>query len=65
MVGEPVIAYVGLPTARALKVEPPGARVVAAAAADVAITDLAQCVGAVEGLGDALQRRAQPAPKRR
>jgi hypothetical protein len=27
--------------------------------------DLAQCVGAVEGVGDALQRRAQPAAKRR
>jgi cellulose synthase/poly-beta-1,6-N-acetylglucosamine synthase-like glycosyltransferase len=64
IVGGAVIAYVGLPTARAVKVGLP-AREWWRLPLLVAMKDLAQCVGAVEGVGDALQRRAQPAPRRR
>jgi cellulose synthase/poly-beta-1,6-N-acetylglucosamine synthase-like glycosyltransferase len=64
MVGAAVAAYVGLPTARALKVGLP-AREWWRLPLLVAMKDLAQCVGATEGLGDAVRRRAQPAPKRR
>jgi cellulose synthase/poly-beta-1,6-N-acetylglucosamine synthase-like glycosyltransferase len=58
-----VAAYVGLPAARALRVGLP-AREWWRLPLLVAMKDLAQCVGAVEGLGDALHRRAQPAPKK-
>jgi hypothetical protein len=64
IVGGAVIAYVGLPTARAVKVGLP-AREWWRLPLLVAMKDLAQCAGAVEGVGDALQRRAQPAPRRR
>jgi cellulose synthase/poly-beta-1,6-N-acetylglucosamine synthase-like glycosyltransferase len=59
-----VAAYVGLPVARALRVGLP-AREWWRLPLLVAMKDLAQCVGAAEGLGDAVHGRAQPVPKRR
>jgi cellulose synthase/poly-beta-1,6-N-acetylglucosamine synthase-like glycosyltransferase len=59
-----VAAYVGLPGARAVKVGLPP-REWWRLPLLVAMKDLAQVVGAAEGLGDALHGRAQPAPQRR
>jgi hypothetical protein len=59
-----VAAYVGLPGARALKVGLP-LREWWRLPVLVAMKDLAQVLGAAEGLGDALQGRAQPPPRRR
>jgi cellulose synthase/poly-beta-1,6-N-acetylglucosamine synthase-like glycosyltransferase len=59
-----VAAYVGLPGARAVKVGLP-VREWWRLPLLVAMKDLSQCVGAAEGLGDAVQRRAQPAPSKR
>ena len=59
-----VAAYVGLPGARALKVGLP-AREWWRLPLLVAMKDLAQCVGAAEGLGDAVRGRAQPRPPSR
>ena len=64
LVAVAVAGYVGLPGARALKVGLP-AREWWRLPLLVAMKDLAQCVGAAEGLSDALKGRAQPAPKRR
>ena len=63
LVGVAVAAYVGLPGARALQVGLP-AREWWRLPLLVAMKDLAQCVGAAEGLGDAIHGRAQPAPRR-
>ena len=60
-VGVAVAAYVGLPVARAIKVGLP-AREWWRLPLLVAMKDLAQCVGAAEGLYDAARGRAQPAP---
>ena len=56
------LAYLGLPGARALHVGLP-AREWWRLPLLVAMKDLAQCVGAAEGIGDAVKGRAQPAPK--
>ena len=61
LVGAAVAAYVGLPAARALKVGLP-AREWWRLPLLVAMKDLAQCLGAAEGVGDAVRGRPQPPP---
>jgi len=64
VVGVGVAAYVSLPGARAVRV---GLRLREwwRLPLMVAMKDIAQCVGAAEGVGDALRGRPQPPPTRR
>lgn len=62
LVGVAVAAYVGLPGARAVRVGLP-VREWWRLPLLVAMKDLAQCVGAAEGVGDALRGRPQPPPR--